>query len=83
MRGREGGREGWWEDDGTGVEFTHPAGSAHYWHICFSVMSHPSYGGSERKCGFLSEKETQAGIYKGINCLQGCLIVSARNRFWF
>lgn len=43
-RGGEGGRD----DDGTGVEFTHPAGSDHYWHIYFSMMSHPSNGGSER-----------------------------------
>lgn len=47
-RGREGGRE----DDGTGVEFTHPAGSAHYWHICLGVMSHPSCRGSEGGCGW-------------------------------
>lgn len=51
----EGRGEGGGEDDGTGVEFTHPAGSAYYWHTCFSVMSHPCYGESERKCGFLSE----------------------------
>lgn len=38
QKGRgEGGRE----DDGTGVEFTHPAGSEHYWHVCLAMMSHP------------------------------------------
>lgn len=37
------------EDDGTGVEFTHPAGSVQYWHVCSSVMSHPSSTASERK----------------------------------
>lgn len=42
------------------MEFTHPAGSTHYWHICFSVMSHPS--GNERKGGLLNERETQAEI---------------------
>lgn len=56
----KGRGDGGTEDDGTGVEFTHPAGSAHYWHICFSVMSHPSYGGSERKC--VRERETQTEI---------------------
>lgn len=23
------------------MEFTHPAGSEHYWHVCLAVMSHP------------------------------------------
>lgn len=57
-KGREG-RGGYRgeEDDGTGVEFTHPAGSAHYWHICLDVMSHPSRGGREKMC-FVSERET-------------------------
>lgn len=46
-RGREGGRE----DDGTGVEFTHPAGSVHYWHACLGAMSHPCCreSGGERR----------------------------------
>lgn len=67
------------EDDGTGVEFTHPAGSAHYWHICFSVMSHPFYGGSERKCGIVSERETQTETYEN-KLSVGSIIVSIRTR---
>lgn len=48
QKGRgEGGRE----DDGTGVEFTHPAGSAHYWHVCLGTMTHPSCLGNEGECG--------------------------------
>lgn len=67
-RQREGGREK--EDDGTGVEFTHPAGSAHDWHICFGVMSHStSYGGSERKCGVCErEGDTNWNIEEWIVC---------------
>lgn len=52
-----GGGGGWVEDEGTGVEFTHPAGSAHYWHICLAVMSHPCYCGGEIKWGFLNMRD--------------------------
>lgn len=47
VRGRET------EDNRTGVEFTHPAGRVHYWHICFGVMSH------RPNAGFLNEGDTQ------------------------
>lgn len=54
---KEGGERGGRQDDGTGVEFTHPAGSEHYRHVYFSAMSHWSNGGSESKCGILSKRE--------------------------
>lgn len=47
---RGGEREGGREDDGTGVEFTHPAGSVHYWHACLGAMSHPCCHESGGEC---------------------------------
>ena len=59
------------------MEFTHPAGSAHYQHISLSVMSHTSDAGGERKCGFLSERETHT---ERDTLSAVCSVVSFRHR---
>lgn len=50
-RKKKGRGEGGSEDDGTGVEFTHPASSACWWHARLGSVTHPSRRGGEGERG--------------------------------